>query len=135
MNAFSNTEQIGKIVLDYKYYPGEDLYCDGAVEDELLDIVKNYSPIEYRRIIEERAKWPVLYHLSPLRENIVDWVPMDKDAKVLEVGAGCGAITGSLAKKAGSVTCIDLSKKRSMINAYRHQDCDNVTIHVGILRI
>jgi SAM-dependent methyltransferase len=131
MNAFSNTEQIGKIVLDYKYYPGEDLYCDGEVEDELLDIVKNYSPIEYRRIIEERAKWPVLYHLSPLRENIVDWIPMDKDAKVLEVGAGCGAITGSLAKKAGSVTCIDLSRKRSMINAYRHQDCDNITIHVG----
>lgn len=131
MNASSNTEQIGKIVLDYKYYPGEDLYCDGEVEDELLDIVKNYSPIEYRRIIEERAKWPVLYHLSPLRENIVDWVPMDKAAKVLEVGAGCGAITGNLAKKAGSVTCIDLSKKRSTINAYRHQDCDNVTIHVG----
>lgn len=131
MNVSSNIEQIGKIVLDYKYYPGEDLYCDGEVEDEILDIVKNYSPIEYRRIIEERAKWPVLYHLSPLRENIVDWVPMDKDAKVLEVGAGCGAITGSLAKKAGSVTCIDLSKKRSMINAYRHQDCDNVTIHVG----
>ncbi len=131
MNVSSNIEQIGKIVLDYKYYPGEDLYCDGEVEDELLDIVKNYSPIEYRRIIEERAKWPVLYHLSPLRENIVDWVPMDKDAKVLEVGAGCGAITGNLAKKAGSVTCIDLSRKRSTINAYRHKDCDNVTIHVG----
>ena len=69
--------------------------------------------------------------LSPLRENIVDWIPMDKDAKVLEIGSGCGAITGKLAMKAGSVTCIDLSKKRSLINAYRHQDCDNVTIHVG----
>lgn len=125
------TEQIGKIVLDYKYYPGEDLYCDGEVEDELLDIVKNYSSVEYRRIIEERAKWPILYHLSPLRENIVDWIPMGRGAKVLEVGAGCGAITGSLARKAGSVTCIDLSRKRSMINAYRHQDCGNVKIHVG----
>ncbi|NLL77827.1 MAG: class I SAM-dependent methyltransferase [Clostridiales bacterium] len=125
------TEQIGKIVLDYKYYPGEDFYCDGEVENELLDIVKNYSSVEYRHIIEERAKWPVLYHLSPLRENIVDWIPMDKSAKVLEVGAGCGAITGSLAKKAGSVTCIDLSKKRSLINAYRNQECDNVAIHVG----
>ncbi len=124
-------EKIGKITLDYKYYPGEDFYCDGDVEDELLEIVKNHGQGEFWKIIEERAKWPVLYHLSPLRENIVDWIPMDKDAKVLEIGSGCGAITGKLAMKAGSVTCIDLSKKRSLINAYRHQDCDNVTIHVG----
>ena len=29
------------------------------------------------------------------------------------------------------MTCVELSKKRSMINAYRHMDADNVTIHVG----
>lgn len=125
------TEKIGKIVLDDKYYPGEDLYCDGEIEDTLLAIAKDYSPVEYQGIIEERGSWPVLYHLSPLRENIVDWIPMDKKSKVLEVGSGCGAITGKLAQKAGSVTCIDLSKKRSRINAYRHQDCENVMIHVG----
>ncbi len=125
------TEQIGKVILDYKYYPGEDFYCDGEVEDELLDIVTNYSSAEYQTIIEQRSKWPILYHLSPLRANIVDWIPMDKTAKVLEVGAGCGAITGKLSEKAESVTCIELSKKRSLINANRNQDCDNVTIHVG----
>ena len=124
-------EHIGKIALDLSKYPGEDFYCDGAVEDEILDIVRNLSPVEYRKTIEERKSWPILYHLSPLRENIVDWIPMNKDAKVLEVGSGCGAITGALARKAGSVTCVDLSKKRSMINAYRHAECDNVTIHVG----
>ena len=125
------TEQIGKIILDLSRYPGEDYYCDGAVEDDLLDIVKNLSPVEYTKAIEERKSWPVLYHLSPLRENIVDWIPMNKTDKVLEVGSGCGAITGAFARKAGSVTCVDLSKKRSLINAYRHSECDNVTIHVG----
>lgn len=124
-------EQIGKVTLDYSKYPGEDLYCDGAVEDELLDIVRNLSPVEYGKAIEEKRNWPVLYHLSPLRENIVDWIPMERDAKVLEVGSGCGAITGALSRKAGSVTCVDLSKKRSLINAHRHSECDNVTIHVG----
>ena len=103
-------EKIGKITLDYKYYPGEDFYCDGDVEDELLEIVKNHGQGEFWKIIEERAKWPVLYHLSPLRENIVDWIPMDKDAKVLEIGSGCGAITGKLAMKAGSVTCIEIGR-------------------------
>ena len=124
-------DKIGNVTLDYSKYPGEDLYCDGVVEDELLEIVRDMSPVEYAGVIEERASWPILYHLSPLRENIVEWIPMDKNCKVLEVGSGCGAITGALARKAGSVTCVDLSKKRSMINAYRHAECDNVTIHVG----
>ena len=125
------TEQIGKVTLDYSHYPGEDFYCDGEIEQEILGIVKTYSAMEFPRIIEERKDWPVLYHLSHLRENIVDWLPMDKKMKVLEVGSGCGAITGKLSEKAGQVTCIDLSKQRSLINAYRHTDCDNVTIHVG----
>lgn len=124
-------EEIGKIRLDLTHYPGEDYYCDGEVEDELLQIARNYSTVEYRRIIEERQSWPILYHLSALRENIVEWLPITKDMKVLEVGAGCGAITGALARKAGEVTCIDLSGKRSRINAYRHMEADNVTIHVG----
>ena len=124
-------EEIGKVKLDLAKYPGEDFYCDGTVEDEILDIVRNCSVVEYQRIIEERMSWPILYHLSPLRENIVDYLPIRKADKVLEVGSGCGAITGALAEKAGSVTCVDLSKKRSMINAYRHSECENVTIHVG----
>lgn len=128
------TEQIGKIILDLTHYPGEDYYCDGQVEDELLEIVKNYSRVEYQKIIEEKKSWPILYHLSPLRENVVDWIPMSSDTRVLEVGSGCGAITGALARKAGEVVCVDLSKKRSMINAYRHSECDNVTIHVGNFR-
>jgi len=124
-------EEIGKVRLDLSHYPGEDFYCDGEIEDELLNITRNYAEVEYPRIIEERRSWPFLYHLSALRENVVEWLPMDKSMKVLEVGSGCGAITGALSRKAGEVTCVDLSKKRSLINAYRHMDCENVTIHVG----
>lgn len=124
-------EEVGRVKLDYSKYPGEDLYCDGEAEDELLRIVKNLSPVEYGRAIEEQKSWPVLYHLSPLRENIVDWIPIKPTDKLLEVGSGCGAITGALSRKAGSVTCVELSKKRSLINAYRHSECENVSIHVG----
>jgi Dimethyladenosine transferase (rRNA methylation) len=50
---------------------------------------------------------------------------------VLEIGSGCGAITGALCEKAEKVTCIELSKKRSEINAWRHKDCENLTILMG----
>ena len=124
-------ETIGKVVLDLSKYPGEDLYSDGAVEEELLKIARDLSPIEYGRVIDERASWPILYHFSKQRENIVEWIPIQKTDKVLDVGSGCGAIAGALAKKAGSVTCVDLSRMRSRINAYRHSECENLTIKLG----
>lgn len=96
----NNIEEIGKIKLDLTHYPGEDYYCDGDAEDELLEITRNYSAVEYQRIIEERKSWEILYHLSSQRENIVEWLPITKEMKVLEVGSGCGAITGTLAGKA-----------------------------------
>ena len=125
------TEQIGKVTLDYEFYPGRDLYCDGDVEEQILDIVKNNPETEYDKIIEERASWPILYHLSKKRGNIIEWIPFKKTDKILEIGSGCGAITGTIADKAGSVTCVDLSKQRSTINAVRNKEKDNIKIHVG----
>lgn len=124
-------EKIGDIVLDYSDYPGEDFYSEGAEEDELLEIVKNHTQEEFNHIIQHRKRWSVLYHLSHIRGNIVDFLPIEKTDQVLEVGAGCGAVTGTLAKKAGKVTCIELSRKRSLINAYRNRECSNVEIRVG----
>ena len=124
-------EKIGKVALDYRFYPGVDLYSDGQVEDELLEVSKNYSRKEFNKIIDSREKWPLLYHFSHIRENIISWLPINKEHKVLEIGSGCGAVTGALAKKAGKVTCVDLSKKRSLVNAYRHKDYDNIEILVG----
>ncbi len=127
----SMQEYIGKVCMDYTWYPGEDLYSDGAIEDRLLEIAENYSEEELNQVIDREKDWAVLYHMSHIRQNIIDWMPMKKTDKVLEIGAGCGAITGALARKAGSVTCVDLSKKRSLVNANRHKDLDNIRIIVG----
>lgn len=124
-------EKIGNVTLNYRFYPGEDLYSDGVIEDELLDIVKDSARVEYPAIIEQKKSWPILYHLSSLRGNIVDWLPIGPTDKVLEIGAGCGAITDKLSQKAERVTCVDLSAKRSQINAWRNQDRDNIEIFVG----
>ncbi len=124
-------ETIGKVVLDYSCYPGEDLYSDGAVEDELLSIAKEYDESRWNREIARRESWPVLYHYSHIRKNIISWLPVSKEDRVLEIGSGCGAVTGALADKAGQVTCVELSKKRSHINAYRHRNKENIEILVG----
>ncbi len=125
------TEQIGNVSLDLSMYPGTDLYCDGEVEDHILDIARNCREEDFDAVIRQDPNWPVLYHLSSIRGNIVSWIPFTGQEKVLEIGAGPGAITGALAGRCRQVDCVDLSYKRSLINAYRHRDRDNITIHVG----
>lgn len=124
-------EKIGNVILNLDCYSGKDLYCDGSVEDEILDIVSKYDKNEYDRIIAEKKSWAVMYHLSENRKNILNWYPIDKDMKVLEIGSGCGALTGALAEKADCVKCIELSKKRSTINALRNKEYNNIEILVG----
>ena len=88
------TEQIGKVTLDYTFYNGQDQYSDGDIENDLLQLIMEEPDVE--KILAEDARWPVLYHFSPVRQNILEWNPFKKDASVLEIGAGCGAISGVL---------------------------------------
>ena len=124
-------EKIGGVTLDYTLYPGEDFYSDGDIENELLSIVQTTPPEDFEKVIRDRLEWPVLYHLSSIRGNIVDWIPFTGTEKVLEIGAGPGAITATLASRVKEVTCVDLSKTRSLINAFRNKEHDNITIKVG----
>ncbi len=129
--AFRNSDRIGNVVVDYTYYTGEDLYTEGAAEDRLLDFVKNHTSLDYEHYIQESRTWSVMYHLSYVRQNVAGWLPIRPSSNVLEIGSGCGAITGVLARLANSVTCVELSKKRSLINAYRNKEYDNINILVG----
>jgi SAM-dependent methyltransferase len=123
------TEKVGNVTIDYSFYKGSDAYSDGDIEDDLLKLVTEEPDVE--KIIAKDNRWPVLYHFSPVRWNILEWYPFREHASVLEVGAGCGAISGVLCKNADKVVSVDLSKRRSLINANRNRDCGNLTIMVG----
>lgn len=121
--------QIGNVEINVDAYSGTDTYSDGPVEDELLNIVRSKSDI--MDTLHTDKRWPILYHLHPSRENVLAWYDFTGLENVLEIGSGCGALTGLLARRCNSVRCIDVSLKRSQINAYRHQDCRNLTIYAG----
>lgn len=118
-----------KINLDF--YTGTDFYSDGDVEDELLQIVKETD--DYSEILANDNRWPILYHLSPIRQNIINWYPFEKGSSCLEIGGGCGAITGALCDSLESVTVVELSKRRAMINYERHKHYDNLEIIIANL--
>lgn len=115
--------------LNLTFYSGEDLYSDGDVEDELLEAVSHPETIP--DLLMNGSSWPHLYHLSNIRENLLEWYDFNPDGTLLEIGSGCGAVTGLFCRRVKEVTAIELSKKRSMINATRNKDYNNLEIMVG----
>ena len=113
-----------------KFYKGTDVYSDGSIEEDILDIVcRNDYKVKKDELIGNN--YTLAYHLSPIRENVLNWYPFTKEESAIEIGAGCGAITGMLCEKLGKVVSVDLSKRRSKINYERHKEYDNLEIIIG----
>lgn len=114
--------------LNLDYYTGEtdSVYSDGDIEAELLEYARLGLDNWY-----EDGRWPVTYHMSHLRHNILNWYPFEENCSILEIGSGCGAITGLLCEKAGTVVSIELTKRRAEINYERHKHNENLEIIVG----
>lgn len=123
------TEYTGKVKMNYDFYLGTDAYSDGEIEDRLLEIARSGKNPE-EQLTEERD-WALLYHLSPMRENLLEWYDFGEGKSLLEIGAGCGALTGLFCRKLERVVAVDLSKKRSLINAERNRQRENLEIIVG----
>ena len=116
-------------MLNLKYYRGNDLYSDGDVEDRILELLESGKQPE--EILAGNREWAVLYHLSETRYNLLEWYDFDPQGTLLEIGSGCGALTGLFCSKVKMVKAIELSKKRSQINARRNQAFSNLEIYVG----
>lgn len=115
--------------LNLNYYHGEDKYSDGDIEEQILEIVRENKSID--KILADNENWPILYHLSPLRRNLLEWYPFENSTSLLEIGAGCGALTGLFCEKVNKVTAVELSKRRAEILATRHKGFSNLEVIVG----
>lgn len=125
---FEKEITIGNIKLDLQHWAGHDDYSDGPIEEELYKRLSDgENPLD---ILMNDQRYAVLYHLSRERENILSWYPFKGSERVLEVGAGCGAVSGILCQKCGEVTAVELSLMRSKINALRHASETNLRILV-----
>lgn len=119
--------------------PGSLDYSDGdQTEVELLRIVGETQDLsvlstELRRRIHD---WPTRYHLSSRRANLLR--PIQEHfagSHVLEIGAGCGALTRFLGEAGcASVIAVEGSRRRAAIAAQRCCDLGNVTVVADTLQ-
>jgi len=69
-----------------------------------------------------------LYHLSSTRANILRPFESSLHGNILEVGAGCGAITRYLGECGGNILALEGSTRRAAIARSRTRDLPNVTV-------
>lgn len=93
-------------------------YSDGEIESIVLEELR--AGRSERDILLSRDEWPVLYHFSPQRRNILSWYEFECGASILEIGAGWGALTGLFIERELQVDCVELSKARAQIIEARY---------------
>jgi lipopolysaccharide biosynthesis protein/2-polyprenyl-3-methyl-5-hydroxy-6-metoxy-1,4-benzoquinol methylase len=112
-------------------YPGIQ-YNDGdEVENRIAAAIKEVSDLSVlsTELRQYCIDWPSLYHLTGTRANIMrPFEAIYKNARVLEIGAGCGAITRYLGESGANVLALEGSPRRAAIARSRTRDLDNVTV-------
>lgn len=113
--------------------PETPTYSDGPSEVQLFELFSHQDGLEeeIEKILKYNPPWPLRYHLSPIRTNLLSWFPFQANATLLEVGAGCGALTGLFCEKTAHVTAVELTKLRADIISRRHKTHKNLSVYSG----
>lgn len=106
-------------------------YSDGdEVEQRIASIINEASDLSVlsSELRQHCTDWPSLYHLSGTRANILRPFENNLHGDILEIGAGCGAITRYLGECGGNVLALEGSPRRAAIARARTRDLQNVTV-------
>jgi len=107
------------------------IYHDSS-EDFFLKLFRNKPESklkkEINKILTNSSDWPIQYHLSPQRTILLECFNFGKNKSILEIGAGCGAITKLFTKKFKIVHALELEAKRAEIIKLRLKDKTNLKI-------
>ena len=100
------------------------------IEKKIADIVSSSNDVsslstELRSRIEDHA---TLYEFSPKRNNLLRPLSGLLKGKILEIGAGTGAITRFLGESGAEVIGVERSSTRAAIARSRNRDLGNVRL-------
>jgi SAM-dependent methyltransferase len=112
-------------------------YSDGqAVEERLLRVLTQAADLSTmsRELVRKITDWPSEYHLSPQRHNLLRHLDRLDGARVLELGAGCGAVTRFLGERGAHVSAVEGSLIRARCARERCRDLDNVEVYCSDFR-
>jgi GT2 family glycosyltransferase/SAM-dependent methyltransferase len=107
-------------------------YADGS-EADLLELVNSCDdPSSLSdELMSKAVGWAERYHVDPARANVLRSLNLPDDAHVLEVGAGCGAVTRYLGEVCAAVDALEPVASRAAVAHARTRDQESVSVFVG----
>lgn len=109
-------------------------YHDGG-ESEVLEILKACHDLSSTsdEMVARAGTWATRYHTDPARSNILRPLALLPNDVVLEIGAGCGALTRYLGEHCGTVDALEPMADRARCARERTRDLGHVEVFVGPL--
>lgn len=127
------TSKVGQVAITQFKSKRNHVYSDSS--ESFLSVFFNKPQSKKKKeivdILSGDPSWPILYHLSPQREALLTWYPFKKNSSLLEIGAGCGALTGLFCNRLKNVYANELTNERGEIIAKRFSDKKNLNIYIG----
>lgn len=111
-----------ELMAQFKYADWSESYIEKS-----LDLSNDVS-YDSDELMNKVRDWPSYYHLGIGRANHLRALRLNNNAKVLEVGSGCGAITRYLAEKFTAVDALEGSFLRAKITRKRCRGLNNVRV-------
>ena len=109
-------------------------YADGA-EDDVLAVLRSVSDVTSGSVeLSQRiVDWPTRYHFSYQRANLLRPLDIRPGMRVLDVGAGSGALARYVGEQGADVVALEGNPRRAEATAVRCADLPNVTVVAGAL--
>lgn len=96
---------------------------------EILDLFKKYGADKegILKILEADSRPEVLYALSDIRRNLMDWMDFSGQENVLQLGSDYGVITGLLAERCAHVAVVDERDENLVVNQKMNEAYTNIS--------
>lgn len=114
-----------------KYIEKNKIVSD--IDKDIRNYIRQNQQENYEHILQEDDRWQVFFHLSRVRESLFSWYEFNKNAELLEIGGGFGALTGLFCESCRHVTTTEQSLFRAEAICERYADKANLDVYAGSL--
>lgn len=115
--------------LNFSYYK-ENTKKLSQQEKDIIKYLKEKDT--YEEIIKKDNRLEVILSLSNIKSNIINWYPIKKNSKILELNANYGEITQTLCENENcQVIAIEEVKEKAEAISQRLKNKENLEIFVG----
>jgi SAM-dependent methyltransferase len=88
---------------------------------EIIGYLDEHPDGDFQTVLEQDQRLEVFFHLSPMRESLLNWYPFHSESSLLELGGGLGALTGLYCSRCAQVVSVETDPRKADALRRRHR--------------